>query len=108
MNATILPKLRFTARPMLCRRIRKFLFGPMRRSTRQQLRKGKLMRPTLPMTYALTQVLTKGGTIKVPAETVLTFQLDKPRPYGSGKRLLTLRSRILNVSTEGRPLKPKR
>jgi hypothetical protein len=27
---------------------------------------------------ALTQVLTKGGTIKVPAETVLTFQLDKP------------------------------
>jgi len=27
---------------------------------------------------ALTQVLTKGGTIKVPAETVLTFQFDKP------------------------------
>ena len=27
---------------------------------------------------ALTQVLTKGGSIKVPAETVLTFQLDKP------------------------------
>jgi len=27
---------------------------------------------------ALTQVLTKGGAIKVPAETVLTFQLDKP------------------------------
>ena len=27
---------------------------------------------------ALTQVLTKGSTIKVPAETVLTFQLDKP------------------------------
>jgi hypothetical protein len=26
----------------------------------------------------LTQVLTKGGSIKVPAETVLTFQLDKP------------------------------
>ncbi len=26
----------------------------------------------------LTQVLTKGGAIKVPAETVLTFQLDKP------------------------------
>lgn len=27
---------------------------------------------------ALTQVLTKGGSIKVPAETVLTFQLDRP------------------------------
>ena len=27
---------------------------------------------------ALTQILTKGGSIKVPAETVLTFQLDKP------------------------------
>lgn len=27
---------------------------------------------------ALTQVLTKGGAIRVPAETVLTFQLDKP------------------------------
>src|SRR5205814_5961479 len=27
---------------------------------------------------ALTQVLTKGGSIKVPAETVLTFELDKP------------------------------
>ena len=27
---------------------------------------------------ALTQVLTKGGSIKVPAESVLTFQLDKP------------------------------
>jgi hypothetical protein len=27
---------------------------------------------------ALAQVLTKGGSIKVPAETVLTFQLDKP------------------------------
>jgi hypothetical protein len=26
----------------------------------------------------LTQVLTKGSAIKVPAETVLTFQLDKP------------------------------
>lgn len=26
---------------------------------------------------ALTQVLTKGGSIKVPSETVLTFQLDK-------------------------------
>ena len=26
----------------------------------------------------LTQILTKGGSIKVPAETVLTFQLDKP------------------------------
>lgn len=27
---------------------------------------------------ALTQVLTKGGSIKVPAESVLTFRLDKP------------------------------
>jgi len=27
---------------------------------------------------AVTQVLTKGGSIKVPAETILTFQLDKP------------------------------
>jgi hypothetical protein len=27
---------------------------------------------------ALTQVLTKGGSIRVPAETILTFQLDKP------------------------------
>lgn len=27
---------------------------------------------------ALTQVLTKGGAIKLPAETVLTFKLDKP------------------------------
>jgi len=27
---------------------------------------------------ALTQILTKGGAIKVPVETVLTFQLDKP------------------------------
>lgn len=27
---------------------------------------------------ALTQVLTKGGSIKVPAETILTFQLDQP------------------------------
>jgi hypothetical protein len=27
---------------------------------------------------ALTQVLTKGGAIKVPAESVLTFRLDKP------------------------------
>jgi len=27
---------------------------------------------------ALTQIMTKGGSIKVPAETVLTFQLDKP------------------------------
>lgn len=27
---------------------------------------------------ALTQVLTKGGAIKVPAESVLTFSLDKP------------------------------
>ena len=26
---------------------------------------------------ALTQVLTKGGSIRVPAETVLTFKLDK-------------------------------
>ncbi len=27
---------------------------------------------------AITQVATKGGSIKVPAETVLTFRLDKP------------------------------
>jgi hypothetical protein len=27
---------------------------------------------------ALTQIITKGGSIRVPAETVLTFQLDKP------------------------------
>jgi outer membrane lipoprotein SlyB len=27
---------------------------------------------------ALTQVLTKGQAIKVPAESVLTFKLDKP------------------------------
>lgn len=27
---------------------------------------------------ALTQVLTKGGSIKVPAESLLTFKLDKP------------------------------
>ena len=27
---------------------------------------------------ALTQILTKGGSVKVPAEAVLTFQLDKP------------------------------
>jgi outer membrane lipoprotein SlyB len=27
---------------------------------------------------ALTQIVTKGGSIKVPAETVLTFKLDKP------------------------------
>jgi hypothetical protein len=27
---------------------------------------------------AATQVVTKGGSIKVPAETVLTFELDKP------------------------------
>lgn len=27
---------------------------------------------------ALTQVLTKGGSIRVPVETILTFQLDKP------------------------------
>jgi hypothetical protein len=27
---------------------------------------------------ALAQILTKGGSIRVPAETILTFQLDKP------------------------------
>jgi outer membrane lipoprotein SlyB len=27
---------------------------------------------------AITQVVTKGGSIKVPAETVLTFKLDGP------------------------------
>jgi hypothetical protein len=26
---------------------------------------------------ALTQIVTKGGSIKVPAETVLTFKLDR-------------------------------
>jgi hypothetical protein len=26
----------------------------------------------------VTQVATKGGAIRVPAETVLTFQLDRP------------------------------
>jgi len=27
---------------------------------------------------AITQVVTKGGSIKVPAETILTFKLDRP------------------------------
>ncbi len=27
---------------------------------------------------AITQMVTKGGSIKVPVETVLTFKLDKP------------------------------
>jgi hypothetical protein len=27
---------------------------------------------------AVTQILTKGGSIKIPAESVLTFSLDKP------------------------------
>ena len=27
---------------------------------------------------ALTQILTKGGSIKVPVETVLTFKLERP------------------------------
>ena len=27
---------------------------------------------------ALTQIVTKGSSIKVPAETILTFQLDQP------------------------------
>jgi hypothetical protein len=27
---------------------------------------------------AVTQIATKGSSIKVPAETVLTFELDKP------------------------------
>ena len=26
---------------------------------------------------ALTQILTKGGSIKVPAETILTFKLER-------------------------------
>jgi len=34
---------------------------------------------------ALTQILTKGGSIKVPAETVLTFQLDKPVRIAAAK-----------------------
>jgi hypothetical protein len=27
---------------------------------------------------ALTEILTKGGSIKVPAETVMTFKLERP------------------------------
>jgi hypothetical protein len=27
---------------------------------------------------AITQIVTKGGSIKVPAESVLTFKLDRP------------------------------
>ena len=27
---------------------------------------------------ALTEILTKGGSIKIPAETVMTFKLDQP------------------------------
>jgi outer membrane lipoprotein SlyB len=27
---------------------------------------------------ALTEVLTKGGSIRIPAETVMTFRLDQP------------------------------
>jgi hypothetical protein len=27
---------------------------------------------------ALTQIITKGGSIRVPAETILTFKLDRP------------------------------
>ena len=34
---------------------------------------------------AVTQVATKGGAIKVPAETLLTFQLDKACPNRGGK-----------------------
>lgn len=34
---------------------------------------------------ALTQILTKGGSIRVPAETVLTFQLDKPVQIAEAK-----------------------
>jgi hypothetical protein len=34
---------------------------------------------------ALTQILTKGGSIRVPAETVLTFQLDQPVKINEAK-----------------------
>jgi hypothetical protein len=34
---------------------------------------------------ALTQVLTKGGSIKVPAETILTFKLDRPLHVDASK-----------------------
>jgi hypothetical protein len=34
---------------------------------------------------ALTQILTKGGSIRVPSETVLTFQLDKPVQIAEAK-----------------------
>jgi len=29
---------------------------------------------------AVTQIVTKGGSIKVPAETILTFKLDRALP----------------------------
>jgi hypothetical protein len=35
---------------------------------------------------AATQTITKGGSIKVPAETILTFQLDHPLRIGVGPR----------------------
>jgi hypothetical protein len=34
---------------------------------------------------AITQVITKGGAIKVPAETVLTFKLDRPLRVSAAK-----------------------
>jgi len=34
---------------------------------------------------ALTQVLTKGASIRVPAETILTFKLDKPVKIATAK-----------------------
>jgi len=34
---------------------------------------------------ALTQVLTKGASIRVPAETILTFKLDKPVQIATAK-----------------------
>jgi hypothetical protein len=34
---------------------------------------------------ALTQILTKGGSIRVPVETVLTFRLDKPVQIAEAK-----------------------
>ena len=36
---------------------------------------------------AVTQIATKGGAIRVPAETVLTFQLDKPVQIVEATRL---------------------
>jgi outer membrane lipoprotein SlyB len=34
---------------------------------------------------AITQVVTKGGSVKVPAETILTFKLDRPLHVDASK-----------------------